>query len=245
MALPYKQSQQSKRGQVEEMFDNISPKYDLLNHLLSVNIDKVWRKRTIKKLKGNHPRRILDIATGTGDFAVAATKLGDVKVVGIDISEGMLNVAREKIKKKQLSQKIEVQKADSENLPFGENEFDAAIVGFGVRNFENLEKGLSEICRVLKPGGTFFVLEFSKPKKAPFKQIYQFYFKHILPGIGRMVSKDKSAYTYLPESVNEFPDGDDFLAILRKVGFVDNQCYRQTFGVASIYEAHKPESLDV
>jgi len=243
MALPYKQSQQSKRGQVEEMFDNISPKYDLLNHLLSVNIDKLWRKRTIKKLKVIQPRKILDIATGTGDFAVAATKLGDVKVMGIDISEGMLNVAREKIRKKQLLQKIEVQKADSENLPFKESEFDAAIVGFGVRNFENLEKGLGEICRVIRPGGVFLVLEFSKPKKAPFKQIYQFYFKQILPTIGRMVSKDKNAYTYLPESVNEFPDGDDFLAILAKVGFVDNQCYRQTFGIASIYEAHKPKSL--
>ncbi len=242
MALPYKQSQQSKRGQVEEMFDNISPKYDLLNHLLSVNIDKLWRKRTIKKLKAYQPGRILDVATGTGDFAVAATKLGPVKVVGIDISEGMLNVAREKISKKQLSDKIEVQKADSENLPFGDDEFDAAIVGFGVRNFENLEKGLAEICRVIKPGGTFFVLEFSKPQKTPFRQIYQFYFKYILPAIGRMVSKDKSAYTYLPESVNEFPDGDDFLAILKKVGFADNRCFRQTFGIASIYEAHKPKN---
>ncbi|MCK3686224.1 bifunctional demethylmenaquinone methyltransferase/2-methoxy-6-polyprenyl-1,4-benzoquinol methylase UbiE [Maribellus sp. YY47] len=224
------------------MFDNISPKYDLLNHLLSVNIDKLWRKRTIRKLKAYQPQRILDIATGTGDFAVAASKLGEVKITGIDISEGMLNVAREKIAKEQLTKKIEVQKADSENLPFANNEFDAAIVGFGVRNFEHLEIGLKEICRVIKPGGTFFVLEFSKPQKAPFKQIYQFYFKYILPAIGRMVSKDKSAYTYLPESVNEFPDGDDFLAILKKVGFTENRCYRQTFGIASIYEAHKPKT---
>lgn len=241
MALPYKQSQQSKKGQVEEMFDNISPRYDLLNHLLSVNIDKLWRNRTIRKLSSYSPATILDIATGTGDFALAATKIEHLKVVGIDISEGMLNVAREKILKKNLQDRISVQKADSENLPFEAGTFDAAIVGFGVRNFENLEKGLSEILRALKPGAVFFVLEFSKPAKAPFKQIYRFYFKRILPGIGKLISKDKSAYTYLPESVDEFPDGDDFLAILASVGFENNTCYRQTFGIASIYKAHKPK----
>lgn len=242
MALPYKQSQQSKRGQVEEMFDNISPKYDLLNHLLSVNIDKIWRKKTIRKLRAHKPSKILDIATGTGDFAIAATKLPGVKVVGIDISEGMLSVARQKIKKKGLDQRISVQKADSENLPFEDHSFDAAIVGFGVRNFEHLKTGLSEIFRVLKPGSVFYVLEFSKPSKAPFKQIYTFYFKRILPTVGRMISKDKSAYTYLPESVAEFPDGDDFLTILAEVGFIQNKCFRQTFGIASIYEANKPEN---
>ncbi len=240
MALPYKNSTQNKKGQVEEMFDNISPRYDLLNHLLSVNIDKLWRKRTIKKLKTYNPRKVLDIATGTGDFALAATKLGNVEVLGIDISEGMLNVAREKIKKKRLEHQLSVLKADSENLPFENDLFDAAIVGFGVRNFENLEKGLSEILRVLKPGGVFFILEFSKPSKTPFKQIYNFYFKNILPAVGRMVSKDKRAYTYLPESVNEFPDGEQFLAILAKVGFSENKWFSQTFGIASIYEAHKP-----
>ena len=240
MALPYKNSTQNKKGQVEEMFDNISPRYDLLNHLLSVNIDKLWRKRTIKKLKAFGPRKILDVATGTGDFAVAATKLGNVEIIGIDISEGMLSVAREKISKKQLDHQLSVQKADSENLPFENGLFDASIVGFGVRNFENLEKGLGEILRVLKPGGVFFVLEFSKPAKTPFKQIYNLYFKHILPAVGRLVSKDKSAYTYLPESVSEFPDGEQFLAILAKVGFVENKWYSQTFGIASIYEAHKP-----
>ena len=240
MALPYKNSTQNKKGQVEEMFDNISPRYDLLNHLLSVNIDKLWRKRTIKKLKAFGPKKILDVATGTGDFAVAATKLGNVEIIGIDISEGMLSVAREKIRKKQLDHKLSVQKADSENLPFENGLFDASIVGFGVRNFENLEKGLGEILRVLKPGGVFFVLEFSKPAKTPFKQIYNLYFKHILPAVGRLVSKDKSAYTYLPESVSEFPDGEQFLAILAKVGFVENKWYSQTFGIASIYEAHKP-----
>lgn len=241
-ALPYKQSKQSKKGQVEEMFDNISPKYDFLNHVLSLNIDKIWRRKTIKKLKSYQPATILDIATGTGDFAIAALKLGDVKVTGIDISEGMLNVGREKIKAKNLDDKIRFQKADSENLPFDDGAFDAAIVGFGVRNFENLEKGLFEIQRVLKPGGVFFVLEFSKPVSFPFKQIYMFYFTRILPLIGRMISKDSSAYTYLPESVNEFPDGDRFLTILADVGFVQNECYRQTFGIASIYKAHKPNN---
>lgn len=239
-ALPYKQSQQSKKGQVEEMFDNISPRYDFLNHVLSLNIDKIWRKKTIKKLKPYQPENILDIATGTGDFAIAALKLGDVKVTGIDISEGMLNVGREKIKAKKLDKQISFKKADSEQLPFEDADFDAAIVGFGVRNFENLKKGLAEIQRVLKPGGVFFVLEFSKPVSFPFKQIYMFYFTRILPLIGRMVSKDSRAYTYLPESVNEFPDGDRFLTILADVGFVQNECYRQTFGIASIYKAHKP-----
>ncbi|KJF44819.1 bifunctional demethylmenaquinone methyltransferase/2-methoxy-6-polyprenyl-1,4-benzoquinol methylase UbiE [Draconibacterium sediminis] len=241
-ALPYKQSKQSKKGQVEEMFDNISHRYDFLNHVLSLNIDKIWRRKTINKLRPYQPENILDIATGTGDFAVAALKLGDVKVTGIDISEGMLNVGREKIKAKKLEDRISFQKADSENLPFNDGAFDAAIVGFGVRNFENLEKGLSEIKRVLKPGGVFFVLEFSKPVSFPFKQIYMFYFMRILPLIGRMVSKDSRAYTYLPESVNEFPDGDRFLTILADVGFVQNECYRQTFGIASIYMAHKPNN---
>jgi demethylmenaquinone methyltransferase/2-methoxy-6-polyprenyl-1,4-benzoquinol methylase len=240
-ALPYKQSTQSKKGQVEEMFDNISPKYDALNHILSLNIDKIWRRKTIKKLKPFFPKTILDIATGTGDFAVAASKLGNVKITGIDISEGMLRVARKKIDKKTLSDKIGFIKADSENLPFKDNNFDAAIVGFGVRNFENLNKGLSEIQRVLKPGGVFFVLEFSKPVAAPFKQIYMFYFMRILPFIGRIISKDNRAYSYLPESVNEFPDGESFLTILADVGFVKNQCFRQTFGIASVYEAHKPD----
>lgn len=238
-AIPNKNSTQSKKGQVEEMFNNISARYDLLNHLLSANIDKVWRKKTIKKLKHFHPKFILDVATGTGDFAIAATKIGGAKVVGIDISEGMLAVGRKKIEKRGLTASIKLQKADSENLPFDDNLFDAAIVGFGVRNFENLKKGLAEIYRVLKPGGVFFVLEFSKPKKTPIKQLYYFYFSKILPMIGRMVSKDTNAYTYLPESVNEFPDGDNFLTILAEVGFNKNRSYPQTFGIASVYEAHK------
>jgi demethylmenaquinone methyltransferase/2-methoxy-6-polyprenyl-1,4-benzoquinol methylase len=238
-AIPNKNSTQSKKGQVEEMFNNISNRYDLLNHLLSANIDKVWRKKTIKKLRAFQPENILDVATGTGDFAIAATKIRGAKVVGIDISEGMLAVGRKKVEKRGLTELIELQKADSENLPFDDNLFDAAIVGFGVRNFENLKIGLSEIYRVLKPGGIFFVLEFSKPKKAPIKQLYHFYFSKILPLIGRMVSKDTNAYTYLPESVNEFPDGENFLTILAEVGFSKNRSYPQTFGIASVYEAHK------
>ena len=186
-----------------------------------------------------HPELIVDIATGTADFAVAATKINGAKVVGIDISEGMLEVGRRKIEKKALANVIDLIKADSENLPFENDKFDAAIVGFGVRNFENLKKGLSEIKRVLKPGGVFFILEFSKPEKSPYKQIYQFYFTKVLPFIGRQISKDSNAYTYLPESVNEFPDGEKFLTILADVGFVGNKCFLQTFGIASIYEAHK------
>jgi demethylmenaquinone methyltransferase/2-methoxy-6-polyprenyl-1,4-benzoquinol methylase len=239
ITFPNKNSEQSKKDQVEEMFNNISPRYDLLNHLLSANIDKLWRRNTIKKLLPYKPKLILDVATGTGDFAIEATKIEGSSVVGIDISVGMLEVGLQKIRKKKLTDKIELLKADSENLPFDNNKFDAVIVGFGVRNFENLKKGLTEINRVLKPGGVFYVLEFSKPDSSPFKQLYQFYFTRILPLIGRMVSKSSNAYTYLPESVREFPDGDKFLTILAEVGFTKNKCFKQTFGIASIYEAHK------
>lgn len=239
-ALPNKNSGQSKKGQVEEMFNNISPNYDLLNHLLSANIDKLWRRTAVKKLADRNPGYILDIATGTADFAIAATNIEGIKVVGIDISQGMLDVGNIKIKKKGLAEKIQLLKADSESLPFENNLFDAVIVGFGVRNFEHLEKGLSEIFRVLKPEGVFYVLEFSKPVKTPFKQLYRFYFTKVLPLIGRIVSKDINAYTYLPESVNEFPDGDRFLTILANIGFVKSKSFPQTFGIATIYEAVKP-----
>jgi demethylmenaquinone methyltransferase/2-methoxy-6-polyprenyl-1,4-benzoquinol methylase len=240
--LPNKNSVQSKKNQVEEMFDNISPKYDLLNHVLSANIDKLWRRKAIKMLKPYQPELILDVATGTADFAIAATRIKGAKVVGLDISEGMLQVGRIKVEKNGLTNSIELIKADSESLPFASNKFDAAIVGFGVRNFETLKTGLSEIKRVLKPGGVFFVLEFSKPKKQPYKILYQFYFTKILPFIGKIVSKHSNAYTYLPESVNEFPDGENFLTILADVGFVKNKYFLQTFGIATIYEAHKSEN---
>jgi len=238
--LPNKNSEQSKKVQVEEMFNHISPKYDLLNHLLSANIDKLWRKKTIKLLKPWHPELILDVATGTADFAIEATAINGARVIGIDISEGMLGVGRTKVYKKGLAKRIELIKADSEKLPFEKDTFDAAIVGFGVRNFENLKAGLAEIKRVLKPGAVFYVLEFSKPAKSPYKQIYQFYFTNILPLIGRMVSKNSIAYTYLLEFVNKFPDGDKFLIILAEVGFVESKYILQTFGIATIYEAQKP-----
>ncbi len=241
-AFPDKNSEQSKKVQVEEMFNNISPRYDLLNHLLSANIDKLWRKKAVNMLKPYKPGLILDVATGTADFAVAATKIKGAKVIGIDISEGMLEVGRKKIQRKKLTDTIELIKDDSENLSFENNMFDAAIVGFGVRNFETLKTGLAEIIRVLKPGGVFYILEFSKPAKSPYRQIYQFYFTKILPLIGKIVSKDSNAYTYLPESVNEFPFGDKFLTILADVGFINNKCYLQTFGIASIYEAHKAKN---
>lgn len=240
--LPYKNSNQSKKDQMEEMFDNISPKYDLLNHILSVNIDKIWRRKAVKKLMPFNPEKILDIATGTGDFAIAASKIKNSKITGIDISAGMLEMGRQKIEKKGLSEKIELIKADSENLQFQDNTFDAAIVGFGVRNFETLEKGLSEILRVLKPGGIFIVLEFSKPRKSPFKQLYYFYFRKIIPMLGKLISKDNSAYSYLPESVNKFPDGEDFIKILNTVGFINNRWHSQTFGIASIYQTEKPKN---
>jgi demethylmenaquinone methyltransferase / 2-methoxy-6-polyprenyl-1,4-benzoquinol methylase len=241
-AVPYKDSERSKKIQVEEMFDDISPRYDLLNHLLSVNIDKTWRKKAIKMLRPFHPGLILDIATGTADFAIEAVKLHPQKITGIDLSEGMLKVGRLKIEKNGLTQLIELKKADSENLPFSDDVYDAAIVGFGVRNFENLLKGLAEIFRVLKPGGVFIILEFSRPKNVLFRKMYFFYFRRVLPLLGRFVSKSQRAYSYLPESVLEFPDGDDFKAILNDCGFKNVTFKPLTLGIATIYKAQKPDS---
>lgn len=241
-ALPDKHSIQSKKAQVEEMFDKISPKYDLLNHLLSFHIDKIWRKRAIESLRSRNPEKILDVATGTGDFALAAMRLKNAMVTGVDISEGMLEIGQSKIDKKGWAGRIHLQKADSENLPFTDCSFDAVTVGFGVRNFERLEKGLSEIFRVLRPGGVLAVLEFSKPRKAPFKQLYHFYFYHVLPLLGRLISKHSNAYSYLPESVKEFPDGSGFTAILEKAGFVNPECSPLTFGIVTLYLAYKPEN---
>jgi len=242
MTLPYTNSGQSKKQQVEEMFDSISPKYDLLNHLLSLNIDKLWRKRAIKKLRSFSPKNILDVATGTADFAIEASRINGCKVTGIDISEGMLNIGREKIRRIALDKTISLIKADSENLPFNNNTFDAATVGFGVRNFENLELGLSEILRVLKPEGVLMTLEFSRPETPPLRQLYNFYFKRILPTIGKKISNDERAYSYLPESVSEFPDGKKFIAILEKAGFKNNAYFQQTFGIATIYQSQKAEN---
>lgn len=237
--VPYKEENAGKKEQMAKMFNNISHRYDFLNHFLSLGIDRTWRKRAIGLLKASKPRFILDVATGTGDFAIQAMELQPEKVTGIDISEGMLEKGREKVEKLRLTSKIELLKGDSEDLKFGDNTFDAVTVGFGVRNFEDLEKGLSEIHRVLKPGATFVVLEFSRPRKFPMRQIYNFYFKNILPGLGRLISSDRSAYTYLPESVQVFPDGTDFENILKKVGFKETSCKPLTFGISSIYVARK------
>jgi demethylmenaquinone methyltransferase/2-methoxy-6-polyprenyl-1,4-benzoquinol methylase len=237
--LPYKEEEAGKKAQVAKMFNNISRHYDFLNHFLSLGIDRGWRKRAIKLLSPIRPKYILDVATGTGDFAFQALSLNPDKVIGVDISEGMLEEGRKKIVKRNLASKIELGRGDSENLMFEENKFDAVTVGFGVRNFENLEKGLREIHRVIKPGGMLVVLEFSRPKRFPFGQIYNFYFKTILPKIGRLISKDKSAYTYLPASVEAFPDGMDFENILKKVGFKNTTCEPLTFGISSIYTGRK------
>lgn len=221
------------------MFDNISYRYDFLNHFLSLGIDKLWRRKAVRLLKPYNPKFILDVATGTGDFAIQALTLNPEKITGVDISEGMLDMGRKKMISRGLQNKIEMVSGDSENLPFTDNNFDAVTVGFGVRNFENLEKGLSEIYRVMKPGATLAVLEFSRPRRFPFKQVYNFYFKAILPKIGLWISKDKAAYTYLPESVDAFPDGDDFIAILETIGFKNTSCTTLTFGISSIYLAQK------
>lgn len=237
--VPYKEEQKGKKEQVAEMFNNISKRYDLLNHVLSLGIDILWRKKAIKMLQSENPQLILDVATGTGDFAIEALALKPQKVIGVDISEGMLEMGKKKISKLGLENKIELKMGDSEKLLFEDNKFDAVIVSFGVRNFEDLEAGLSDMHRVLKPGGTTVIVEFSKPEAFPFKQGYNFYFKSILPLIGKVVSKDNSAYTYLPESVQQFPYGDEFLDILKKVGFKEAKCKPLTFGISSIYIAKK------
>lgn len=236
--VPYKESL-SKKEQVAKMFDNISHRYDFLNHFLSLGIDKSWRKKAIRVLEPLRPQFILDVATGTGDFALQALTINPKQITGIDISEGMLEIGRKKIRDRNLSTMIELLHGDSENLPFGENKFDAVTVAFGVRNFENLKRGMGEIYRVLRPGGTLVVLEFSKPTRFPFKQVYNFYFKYILPRIGSAVSNDKAAYTYLPKSVEAFPDGEDFLHILQEIGFKNTQCSPLTFGISSIYTGTK------
>lgn len=228
-----------KREEVEHLFDSISKHYDFLNHFLSLGVDVYWRKRAIRLLRKKLPKKILDIATGTGDLAISALTLNPDKVIGIDISGNMLNIGREKIKRKKLEERIELTQADAENLPFEDNTFDAITVGFGVRNFENLERGLAEMHRVLKHGGTAVVLEFSNPKRFPVKQLYNFYFQWILPLVGRLISKHDSAYTYLPQSVKDFPDGIDFISWFEKAGFKSVKCIPLSFGIVSIYIGEK------
>lgn len=237
--VPYKEEQTSKKEQVAKMFDNISHRYDFLNHFLSLGIDKGWRRKAIDYLKPYKPKLLLDVATGTGDFAIQALVLNPDKIIGVDISEGMLNMGRKKMLERKLDHKIEMKSGDSENLPFQDNTFDAVTVAFGVRNFENLEKGLTEIKRVLKPNGRIVVLEFSKPSNFPFKQLYGFYFKNVLPRLGSWLSNDNTAYTYLPESVDAFPYGNDFINVLIKLGFTETNARPLTFGISSIYTAKK------
>lgn len=237
--LPYKESSSGKKEQVAEMFDSISHKYDFLNHFFSLGIDILWRKKAIKLLKPYAPKTILDVASGTADFAMEALALKPEKIVGVDISEGMLAVGQQKIEAAKVDHIISLQVADSENLPFQNNTFDATIVSFGVRNFDNLLNGLTDMCRVIKPGGVCVVLEFSKPQGFPMKQIFNFYFKNIMPLIGKIVSKDPAAYTYLPASVQVFPEGEAFLEIFKKAGFKNTQCIPLTFGISSIYIGQK------
>jgi len=239
VVVPYKDDGSAKKQQVARMFDSISGRYDFLNHFLSLGIDILWRRKAIGLLHELKPAKILDVATGTGDFAVEALKLHPEQVIGVDISEGMLEVGRQKMRARKLDNIIELRSGDSENLPFGDNFFDAVIVAFGVRNFENLERGLAEMLRVVKPGGRVVILEFSRPSKFPMKQLYNAYFTAILPLIGRLVSQDQSAYRYLPESVQAFPDGEDFIRILSDVGYKSPQCNPLTFGISSLYWGSK------
>ena len=236
---PYKDSALGKKEQVAQMFDTISGNYDNLNRVISFGIDIKWRKKVLQMVSKSNPKIILDIATGTGDLAILMAQTNAEKIIGLDISAGMLEVGEKKITDKNLSSTIEMILGDSENIPFEDNYFDAITVAFGVRNFENLEKGLAEILRVLKPNGVFVILETSVPDKTPYKQGYNFYSKNILPLIGKIFSKDNVAYGYLSESAAVFPYGEALNNILRKTGFIDVVALPQTFGVATIYSASK------
>lgn len=237
---PYKEDSAGKKQQVITMFNNIAGTYDFFNHFLSLGIDVVWRKKAINYLKSIQPKLILDVATGTGDFAFESLRnLKPDRIIGVDISQGMLDVAQKKIDKRKLNDKFKVQLGDSESLDFENQSFDAVTVAFGVRNFENLQNGLNDVYRVLKPGGKAVVLEFSNPKKFPVKQFYDFYFHIVIPLFGKLFSKDKRAYSYLPESVAQFVEGEKFVALLENSGFKNVLVKSQTFGICSIYIADK------
>lgn len=235
-------AQEGKKEQVRNMFNNIAGKYDFLNHFLSLGIDKLWRKSVVRMVKKQLPNQLLDIATGTGDLAVAIAKaLPQAKIIGADISENMLEIGKQKMRKKNLDNRVIMEIGDSENLKYEHGFFDAVTVAFGVRNYEDLDKGLKEMNRVTKRGGHVYILEFSKPSTFPFKQIYNFYFLNVLPLFGKTVSKDNHAYTYLPESVQQFPDGADFLTYLKNAGYKEVKQKKLTLGVASIYSGKKAE----
>lgn len=238
--VPLKDSELSKKEQVADMFDNIAYRYDFLNRFLSVGIDVLWRKKAIRQLKDINPKIILDVATGTADVAIMTAQiLQPEKIIGIDISDGMLNFGRKKINKLGLATLIELLNGDSETIKFDDNSFDAVTVAFGVRNFQNLEKGLSEIKRVLKPGGRLVVLEFSKPKALPVKQLYNVYMNVVAPGMGRLFSKNRNAYKYLDESIKKFPEGKNFTTILDNLGYTNTYCKPLSFGICSIYCGEK------
>jgi demethylmenaquinone methyltransferase / 2-methoxy-6-polyprenyl-1,4-benzoquinol methylase len=224
---------------VRKLFDAIAYRYDLLNHLLSGGVDFYWRRAAIERLQDLRPERILDVATGTGDFAIAAMRLHPREIIGVDIAPNMLALGRRKIARRSMDTVISLRDGEAEQLPFGEQQFDAAIVAFGARNFENLRLGLQEMFRVLRPGGRIVVLEFSRPRRLPFRHIYLFYFKRILPVVGRLISGNTEAYTYLPDTVMRFPEGEEFLTILSNVGFTGLRETRLTFGIASIYAGDK------
>ena len=231
---------EDKKEAVESMFDSIAWKYDFLNHFLSLNIDRLWRRRAIKIISQSYKSpNILDVATGTGDLAIAAMKLNPAKITGIDISHKMLEIGKEKVEKKGFAGKIDLIQGDSEKIPFINNTFDVAMVAFGVRNFSDPVKGLSEMNRVIRNGGMIMVLEFSKPTGFPIKPLYNFYFRNILPFFGRLFSKDKDAYNYLPDSVLKFPDNEEFLKLLVKAGWSETHQVKLTGGVASIYTGIK------
>lgn len=235
--------EEAKKNQVARMFDGIAHRYDFLNHFFSLGIDVLWRKACIRMLKKEHPQTLLDVATGTADFAIEAVRMGlDVHVSGVDISAGMLEVGRKKVAARGWNDRIELIQGDSVALPFDNHTFDAYTVAFGVRNFEDLQGGLRDMLRVLKPGALGLVLEFSKPKHFPIKQVFGLYFKYIMPTVGKWVSKDPSAYTYLPESVQAFPEGEGFLEELRRAGYEDVQAKSLTGGIATIYTGRKPQS---
>jgi demethylmenaquinone methyltransferase/2-methoxy-6-polyprenyl-1,4-benzoquinol methylase len=238
--VPDSLSKLSKKEQVAEMFNNISSKYDFLNHLLSLGIDKGWRTKAIKSIAIVDPDIILDVATGTGDLAIAAAeKLPKTTIIGIDIADQMLEVGKVKINQKTLSNRITMMVGDSESINYPNDHFDAVLCAYGVRNFQNLEKGLEEMNRVLRVGGRLAILEFSKPKKFPIKQGFSFYFKFIMPLLGKIISKHKSAYTYLPESVMAFPEGQDFCLVLEKCGFIKVKAEPLSFGITTLYTAEK------
>ena len=233
--------QEGKKEEVQAMFDAIASRYDFLNRLLSLGIDQRWRKAVVDALRPHAPQRVLDVATGTADLAIAAAALDPTKIVGVDIAEQMLERGREKIAAAGLADRITLRPGDAERLPFSDRQFDAVTVAFGVRNFEDLQRGLTEIHRVMRPGGQIAVLEFSRPRRFPMKQLFRFYTGVVLPRVGRAVSKDEGAYQYLPDSIREFPDGEAFLDELREAGFEQAAAERLTLGVASLYTARKPE----